>query len=91
MDGKIEQRVCTECCVKLRKSATETLVMLCQAFGEHSLSRTAVFERYSRFKAGRVSVEDNKHSGRPSTSKTTENVDRISRTHPRRQSPNNHP
>jgi hypothetical protein len=44
--------------VKLGKSATETLGMLREAFGEHSLSQTAVFECHSRFKAGRVSVED---------------------------------
>jgi hypothetical protein len=35
-----------------------------------------VFEWLSRFKAGRVSVEDER-SGRPSTSKTTENVEKI--------------
>jgi hypothetical protein len=44
MDGKIEQRVCIKFCVKFGKSGTETLEMLCEAFGEYSLSRTAVFE-----------------------------------------------
>jgi hypothetical protein len=44
MDGKIEQRVCIMFCVKLGKSATEILQMLREAFGEHSLSRTAVFQ-----------------------------------------------
>jgi hypothetical protein len=44
MDGKIEQRVCMKFSVKLSKSASGTLVMLCEAFGEHSLSWTAVFE-----------------------------------------------
>jgi hypothetical protein len=77
MDGKIKQRVCIKYCVKLGKSATETLEMLREAFGEYSLSRTAVFECHSRFKAGRVSVEDDKRSGRLSTSKTTENVEKI--------------
>jgi hypothetical protein len=48
-----------------------------KAFGEHSLSRTAVFETHSRFKAGRVSVEEDELSGRPSISKTTENVEEI--------------
>jgi hypothetical protein len=38
VDGKIEQRVCIKFCVKLGKSATETLEMLREAFGEHSLS-----------------------------------------------------
>jgi transposase len=63
--------------VKLGKSATETLEMLCEAFGEHSLSQTAVFEWHSRFKAGQLSVEDDEQSGRPSTSKTTENVEKV--------------
>jgi hypothetical protein len=58
MDDKIEQRFCIRFCVKLGKSTTETLEMLCEAFGEHSLSQTAVFEWCSRFMAGRVSVED---------------------------------
>jgi hypothetical protein len=31
----------------------------------------------TRFKAGRVSVEDDERSGRSSTSKTTENVEKI--------------
>jgi hypothetical protein len=44
MDGKIEQRVCIKFCVKLGKFATETLDMLREAFGEHSLSWIAVFE-----------------------------------------------
>jgi hypothetical protein len=51
MDGKIEQHVCIKFCVKLGKSATETLEMLHEAFGEHSLSWTAVLEWHSRFKA----------------------------------------
>jgi hypothetical protein len=44
MGGKIEQRVCINFCMKLHKSATETLEILCEAFGELSSSRTAVFE-----------------------------------------------
>jgi hypothetical protein len=38
MDGKIELRVCIEFSVKLGKSATETLEMLREDFGEHSLN-----------------------------------------------------
>jgi hypothetical protein len=48
--------------------------MLREAFGEHSLSRTAVSDWHSSINAGRVSVEDDERSGRPSTSKTTKNV-----------------
>jgi hypothetical protein len=70
MDGKIEQRVCIKFCVKLGKSSAESLEVLCEAFGEHS-------EGHSRFKFCRVSVENNERSERPSTSKTTENVEKI--------------
>jgi ribulose 1,5-bisphosphate carboxylase large subunit-like protein len=51
--------------------------MLREAFGEHYLSETVVFEWHSCFKAGWVSVDDDERSGQPSTSKTTENVDKI--------------
>jgi hypothetical protein len=44
-----EQHVCIKFCVKLVKSATETLEMLHEAFGEYSLTRTVVFEWQSHF------------------------------------------
>jgi hypothetical protein len=69
MEGKIELCVCITFCVKLSTSATETPEMHCEAFGEHSLSLTAVFEWHSCFKAGQVSVEDDERSARSSTSK----------------------
>jgi hypothetical protein len=77
MHGKIKQRVCFKFCVKLGKSTARTLELLHEAFGEHSLSLTAVFEWHSHFKAGQVSVEDDECLGRPSTSKTTENVEKF--------------
>jgi hypothetical protein len=51
--------------------------MLHHAFGEHSLSRTMIFEWHLYFKASQVSVEGDEHWGRPSTCKTTENVEKI--------------
>jgi hypothetical protein len=52
MDGKIKQRVCIKFYLWLGKSTTETLEMLCEALGEHSLSWTAAFEWHSHFKVG---------------------------------------
>jgi len=54
--------------------ATEAHEMLQKAFKEESLSCTQVFEWFARFKRGTMSVEDHPHSGRPSTSRTIENV-----------------
>jgi hypothetical protein len=79
MDGKIEQCGCIKFCVKLGKSTTETPPeMLREVFGEHSLSQTVIFEWHSCFKADRVLGEDDERSGRPSTSKTTKNFEKIS-------------
>jgi hypothetical protein len=50
MDGKIEQRVCIKSCMKLGKSATETLEMIREVFGEYSLSQTPAFEWHPCFK-----------------------------------------
>jgi hypothetical protein len=63
--------------MKLGKSATKTLEMLPEAFGEHSLNQTVVSEWHSHFKASRVSVGDDEHSWQPSTSKMTENVEKF--------------
>jgi hypothetical protein len=77
-DGwQIQERLCIKFCVKLCNSITETLEMLREAFGEHSLHQTAVFEWYSCFKASQVSAEGDKLSGRPSTSNMTKNVEKI--------------
>jgi hypothetical protein len=63
MYGKIKQCVFIKFCVKLGKSATETLEMLSEAFGEHSLSRSEMSERRSRLKSRQVSVEGEKYVG----------------------------
>jgi hypothetical protein len=57
---RVKQRIYIKFCVKLGKSTAKTLETLCEACREHSLSRTAVFHWHSYFKAGQVSVEDDK-------------------------------
>jgi transposase len=47
--------------------------MLKIAFGEEAMCRTQTYEWWKRFKEGRISVDDPR-SGRPSTSKTDDNV-----------------
>jgi hypothetical protein len=58
MVGKIKHLVRNKFCMELGKYTTKTLEMLCEAFGENSLSWTVVFQRHSRFTASQVSVVD---------------------------------
>ncbi|KAG5315500.1 MOS1T transposase, partial [Pseudoatta argentina] len=51
--------------------------MLQKCYGDDTLSKTQVYQWYERFKSGREAVEDDARPGRPSTSKTDENVDEI--------------
>jgi hypothetical protein len=62
MDGKIKECVCIKFCMELSKTTAKTLEMLREAFGEHSLCLTDIFECHSLFKASQVSVEDDKRS-----------------------------
>ena len=71
---RILQRVCVKFCFKTGKSASETYELLKTAFGDNCMSQSNVFVWFNRFKNGRESFEDEPRSGRPSTSKTNENV-----------------
>ena len=44
---------------------------------DDTISRTRLFEWHRRFKEGREKVKDDHKSGRPSTSRTDENVERV--------------
>jgi len=61
----------------LNKSAAETNRMLKEAFGEQALSQARTFEWFKHFKDGREYVEDDKHSGRPSTCTTPEMIAKV--------------
>jgi hypothetical protein len=71
MDDK-EQRTCIKFSFKLNKTAVGTNRMLKEAFGKQTLSYARTFEWFKRFKDGRESVADRKHSERPSISRTLE-------------------
>jgi len=63
--------------VKIGKSVTETFEMLKIAFREEAMDKTQTYEWWKRFKEGRTSVDDDPRSGRPSMSKTDENVAKV--------------
>ena len=76
-DMATEQRTNLNFLVRLGKSPSEALTMLQQVYGGETMSRSRVFEWHKRFKEGREEVEDDPRSGRPSTSRTDDNVERV--------------
>jgi len=77
MAEKLEQRAVVKFCFLLGKTAGETVVMLETAYKEAALGKTQVYEWFSRFRNGELSLADQPRSGRPSTSRTDENIARI--------------
>ena len=77
MDCKSEQRVNIRFLVKLKKSATETFLLLTEAYGEDCMSRAHVFEWHKRFSEGRESVKDDVRPGHPSTPVTDDNIEEV--------------
>ncbi|PNF18747.1 hypothetical protein B7P43_G03344 [Cryptotermes secundus] len=51
--------------------------MLKTAYKDDVMGKTQVFEWFSRFKNGEMSIDDKPRSGRPSTARTHENVEKI--------------
>ena len=73
----VEQRIYLKFLVRLGKTPTEALKLLQEVYGDNTTSRTCLFEWHRRFKKGREEVEDDLRSGRPSTSRTEENVEHV--------------
>ncbi|GBO27984.1 hypothetical protein AVEN_214961-1 [Araneus ventricosus] len=72
----MEQRVNGKFCFKLGRTATETHEMLVKV---DAVSKKCVFERFKRFRDGKEDVEDEPRSGRPPTSTTPNNIERVRR------------
>ena len=74
-----EQHINTKFCFKLQKSAKETREMLKLVYADAAVTMKTVYKWFERFRNGCESVEDEERSGRPSISKTQENVERVSK------------
>ena len=73
----LEQRYAIKFCVKLGKYGSEMLQLLRIAYGDHVLSSAQVLGWHKAFKYGRENVEEEQRAGRPSTSRTENNVARM--------------
>jgi hypothetical protein len=71
------QRINIKFCVKIGKSASETLALLTVAYGEYTMMKQCVFEWHRRFKEGQKDVKDDPRRGQPKTQRTDANVDRV--------------
>jgi len=73
-----EQRIKMKFCFKLQKSVKETHEKLKLAYGDAAVTTKTVYKWFERFRNGCESAEEEEISGRLSTSKTQENVERVS-------------
>ncbi|KAJ8956874.1 hypothetical protein NQ318_014290 [Aromia moschata] len=64
-------------CFRLGKNAAETVLMLKTAYKDDAMGKTQVYEWFVRFKNGDMSIDDKPRSGRPSTARNNENVEKI--------------
>ena len=77
MTESIEQRYCIKFCQKLGSNQSETIQKIQQAFGDEALSQTQVKEWFNPIKNGRISMESEARSGRPSTSRNEEVIEKV--------------
>jgi len=77
MTEQVDQRICIKFCFRLGHSSTETIPMIKKALGDDSMSEAQIKLWYRHFKDGQESIESDRCSGRPSTSRTPENVESI--------------
>ncbi|GFU02435.1 protein GVQW3 [Trichonephila clavipes] len=77
MERFLEQRYAIKFCVKLAKTGKGTRYMIKEAYDDAAMSRSGIFEWQKLFREGRKRLEGKDHYGRPSTSKTNQNVSRV--------------
>jgi len=53
------------------------MLMLVQVYGDIAMKKTAVYKWVKRFSEGRESVTNEERSGRPATSRTEENIEKV--------------
>jgi hypothetical protein len=80
---EVQQRVNVKFLTKLGKSTTEMYNLLMEVYGDECLSCTQVLEWFKRLKEERGEIEGDTHPGRPCTSKTDANIEKVSEIVPK--------
>ena len=74
MDQKTEIRSYIKCRIRLNIDSKQIFNELCGIYGPQTISVRTVLRWVKAFKAGKFSVEDDTHPGRPKTSVTKANI-----------------
>jgi hypothetical protein len=61
----------------LHRSLSETLRIIDEGYGKAAMKKKQVYKWHKGFRDGRANVNDDPHSGRPSTSTNNENMERV--------------
>ena len=77
MTNKQDQRICIKFCFHLGKMRSETIQIMQKAFGNECMSKTRIKEWNNRFIGGRISVDSDSRSDRPSTTKALDNIKQV--------------
>ena len=64
----MEIRSYIKCCIRLNIDSKQLFIELCGIYGPQTISLRTVFRWVKAFKAGKFSVENDTHPGRPKTS-----------------------
>jgi len=75
--SQFEQHANIKFMCRLGKSASETLSALQQVHGDTALKKSAFYDWFSQFKNGQEKLEDDQCSGRSSTSRTAEMIEKV--------------
>ena len=72
----LEQRACIKFCFKLGKTATECYEKLKTAFEEQAMGCSQTFQWFTRFKAHKITTDDDERSARPVSSSTAKMIEK---------------